>query len=631
MLRGVVQPRSTARRSGGRERRGDRQAIVSDSEHHKEHTREIARFLSRYPPFEGMDRAELDCVAATVSEHHAPAGEAVLVENGATGTYLYVVRDGTMELDHKGHVVDFVTKGQVFGHPTLITGLAPEFTVRAREDTDLYLIPREVALELLSRSAGVTFVAQTLRDRLIRAAHTMRAMPDVRSVSVTSLVRRTPVFCEPATTVREAAKLMSDEVVTAVLVNSRKGLGIVTDSDLRKKVLAGGLSPDSPVSAIMTVPVKTVNAQMLAPEASIEMMQAGVNHLPVVDGQGRVVGVVSSGSLMNLDAISPFALRWSISTARDEDQLVEIAKGLPTLFVSLLNANIDAPALTRVITLLSDTMTTRLLGLAFERYGPPPVSYAWLALGSSARNELTLASDQDNALAYDDTDDPAVDAHFKLVAELVNDGLARCGFSRDESGVLASDRHWRLSQSEWIAVFSRCLEVWDWKHLLRASIAFDFRQVAGDLSIVAPLSDLLRTAPRHGGFLSGLAYLASQIPSPLGFRQRLTGPIDIKKSGLLPIENLARFYAFARGISAGTTVERLTAVSESAAGPGENVHALLEAYAGMSEVRLEHHAALIAKDRPPHNVIDTAKLLPLTRVSVQEALRVVVAAQKLLP
>jgi CBS domain-containing protein len=334
---------------------------------------------------------------------------------------------------------------------------------------------------------------------------------------------------------------------------------------------------------------------------------------------------------MSLDALSPFALRWSLAAARDEEDLARTASSLPKLFASLLDARLDAPALTRVITLLSDSMTTRLLDFAFERHGRPPVAYAWLALGSSARNELTLASDQDNALAYDDTDDPEVDAYFRQVAEVVNAGLARCGFSLDESGVLASDPHWRLTQSAWLEVFSRCLNVWDWKNLLRASIAFDFRQVAGDLAIVAPLEDLLRQAPRHGGFLSGLAGMASQIPSPLGFRQRLTGPIDIKKSGLLPIENLARFWAFARAISAGTTVERLVAVGNSSSAPGDHAQALQEAFASMAMVRLRHHARLIELGREPHNVIDTEDLRPLARVSLQEALRAVAAAQKLLP
>jgi CBS domain-containing protein len=343
--------------------------------------------------------------------------------------------------------------------------------------------------------------------------------------------------------------------------------------------------------------------------------------------------VVSAGSLMNLDALSPFALRWSIATAHDEDAVAEAAAQLPGLFVSLLDAGLDAPAVTRVVTLLADVMTTRLIDLAVARHGRPPTSYAWLALGSCARNELTLASDQDNGLAYEDTDDPAADAYFALVADEVNKGLARCGFSYDESGVLARDPHWRLTRSGWVSVFQRCLEVWDWNHLLRASIAFDFRRVAGDLDIVTPLSGILRQAPRRGGFLSGLGHLASQIPSPLGFRGRLTGPVDIKKSGLLPVENLARYYAFARGVSAGGTVERLTTVQQLASGSdaGDEARALNEAYASMSLLRLQHHADLIRQGVAPHNAIDTAQLRPLARVTLQEALRAVAAAQKKLP
>jgi CBS domain-containing protein len=596
-----------------------------------DHVREIARFLGRYPPFDSLERTELEAVAATVEESHAARGEAVLVENGPPGTYLYVVRDGTMELDHKGRPVDVVTKGQLFGHPTLLSGLAPEFTVRAREDTDLYLIPREAALSVLTRPEGVTLVAQSFRDRVVRAADAAHAMPDVRSVPVTSVIRRPPLFCAPETTVRAAAQLMSDESSASVLVRTAAGLGIVTDADLRRKVLAGGMPPETPVSAVMTLPAATVSADTLAPQASIEMMQQGVSHMPVVDAEGRVLGVVSAGSLMNLDALSPFALRRSMAAARDEDAVAEAAARVPALFVNLLDAGLDGPAVTRVITVLSDVMTSRLLDLSIGRAGPPPVAFAWLALGSGARKELTLASDQDNALAFEDADDPAVDGYFAGVADEVNRGLARCGFAYDQSGVHARDRHWRLSRSNWMSVFSRCLEVWDWNHLLRASIAFDFRRVAGGLDMVTPLASILHQAPRHGGFLSGIAHLASQIPSPLGFRGRLTGPIDIKKSGLLPVENLARFYAFARGITVGSTVERLLSVEQMGTGAADDARALREAYMSMSLMRLRHHAELIGRGVAAHNVIDTETLRPLARVTLQEALRTVAAAQKQLP
>ena len=601
------------------------------SEGETDHDADLARFLSRYPPFKGLGRAVLEEIAASVVTQVVPAGDAVLVERGAPGTHLYVVMQGSMDLVHREHVVDVVATGQVFGHPTLLTGLAPEFTVRAREDTTILCLPRSVALALLNRPEGMAFVAGALRDRLIQAANAIYALPDVRTVPVTSLLRGEPVFCDPDTSIREAARLMTAEGVTAILVSARDGLGIVTDADLRNRVVAHGVSPEALASSIMTTPVKTISAEMLAPQASIEMMEAGVNHLPVVDARGRVLGVISAGSLMNLDALSPFALRQSLAAARSASELADTAAGLPRLVVTLLDAGLDAAALTRVITLLSDAMTVRLLDLAGERHGPPPVAYAWLALGSTARQELTLASDQDNALAYADADDPTIDAYFQSVTTDVNAGLALCGFSLDPSGVLAQDGHWRMSRARWSTVFTDSLAETDWRHVLRASIAFDFRHVAGDLSIAPELSSLMHEAPRHRGFMDGLAHMASQIRSPLGFRQRMTGPIDIKKSALLPIVNLARFYAFSLGIGASGTLERLIAVQETGRYDDELIQSLRDAFSTVSHLRLRHHAAAIREGRPPNNAVETANLRPLARVNLHEALRMIAAAQARLP
>ena len=197
-----------------------------------------ATFLARHEPFRGLSRDELERVAASVVERVVPAGETVLVESGVPGNELYVVREGAFELTHKEAVVAVLTSGEVFGHPTLLTGLPPEFTARARQDSVLYVVSKEVALEVLSRSDGVRFVAANLRERLLDSARTMRALPDVVARPVTSLIRSAPLFCEADATVREAAQLMEAEKRSALLVRTRDGLGIVTDLDLRDKVLA---------------------------------------------------------------------------------------------------------------------------------------------------------------------------------------------------------------------------------------------------------------------------------------------------------------------------------------------------------------------------------------------------------
>ncbi len=587
-----------------------------------------ARFLARLQPFTGLSHETLEHVAAMMSEQSVPAGASLLVEGGEPGTQLYVVSDGTLELVQNGLVVDILARGDVFGHPTLLTGEAPQFTVRVREDATVLRIPAEVALRVLNGPEGARFVARTLRDRLAKAARTMRAMPDVRTRPVTALLHGAPVFCEPDTPIADVAQLMAREGLTAVLIKTRDRLGIVTDVDMRDKVVALRASGDAPVSTIMSQPVQTVGAGALAQEASVQMMEAGVNHLPVVDAGGAVVGIVSASSLMTLDALSPFALRSAILAAHTADEVVAATDDLPKLFVDLVDAHLDAPALTRIITALSDAMTSRLLDLTIRRLGAPPVAFSWLALGSTARSELTLASDQDNGLAYEDTDEAGVDDYFNVLGREVNEALGRCGFSPDDHGVVVHNKDWRMPASDWLRMFTECLGGWDMDRLFRAAIGFDLRHVYGDLSIVPQLTDVIREAPRHARFLSGLAELGADIRSPLGFRQRLTGPVDIKKSGLLPVQNLARFFAFANGVTVSTTVDRLSAVEQTGGRGSESARPLREAFLSMAQLQLRHHANAIRAGRAPDNSIDTATLRPLTKAGFQEALRVVAAAQR---
>jgi len=217
------------------------------------------------------------------------------------------------------------------------------------------------------------------------------------------------------------------------------------------------------------------------------------------------------------------------------------------------------------------------------------------------------------------------------VAEDVNAGLERCGFAADPHGVLARTPQWRMPLSQWRAVFLDCLQGRDLDRMARASVAFDYRQVAGELSVDLALTDIMREAPSHPRFLKGLELLGAKVRPPLGFRQRLEGRLDIKKNGLIPIQNLARYHAFSRGITAPTTLERLEAVREACGDDTTCEQSLRDAFISMSQLQLRHHARLLRIGRTPHNVIDVETLRPLTRVTLQEALREVAAAQKRSP
>ena len=290
---------------------------------------------------------------------------------------------------------------------------------------------------------------------------------------------------------------------------------------------------------------------------------------------------------MGVENWSPFALRHAALRARDEDELVAVSARLRRLFLALLDAGLPPSDIGRVLTLQLDSIRTRWIDFAIVAEGPAPGAWAWLVLGSAARREFTLGSDQENALAYADTDDPEALAWYERFATRVNEGLERSGFVPDLNKVLARYPQWRMSQSAWLRTFAECLEQPDNSHLIRATVSFDFRHGSGGLEIVRPLVAIIREAPRHPGFLRLLARTTEEPKPALGFRGALavakhgeeSGKLDIKRNGIIPVVNLARFHAIANGITISSTHDRLVAVEDEGALEPELAAGLREALA----------------------------------------------------
>jgi CBS domain-containing protein len=598
-------------------------------------TTDIAAFLRRYPPFDALPPEELATVAAAAQTRRYETGENVLVEDARPAEHLFVVHQGSVELVHEGEIVDILEPGESFGHPSLLSGMAPAFTVRAHEETSCLMIPREAALRALASPAGTSYVAVTLRERLTRTGHTVHALPAVNTVSVGDLVRGPPVFCSGDVTIHKAARLMTEHGVSAILIQEGPHISIVTDAQLRERVIAEEFSPGNPVMRVAS-PAVTVGPDYLAVDAVVEMLDAGADHLIVTGRGGEAIGLLSAADLLGLESRSPFALRHALLRARDQDELVETAKDLRQLLLALVEADLPPERIGRVLALQFDTITARLIDFAIERHGLAPVPWAWLQLGSAARREFTLGSDQENALAYADSDDDAAhDAYFERFADDVNEGLARCGFTPDANNVLARNRLWRMSKSQWLRVFEECLASPDESHLIRATVAFDFRHAGGGLEIVPPLVAVLRCAPECPDFIRQLARSATAFRPPLGFRGSLPGGrkdgdggIDIKRGGAIPIANLARFYALTNGVTISATLDRLVAAQEVGALDAETATGLREAFGVISRCRLVHHARQIETGAPTDNLVDPSDLAPLARNELREAFRVVAHAQK---
>ncbi|MDQ6821083.1 MAG: cyclic nucleotide-binding domain-containing protein, partial [Actinomycetota bacterium] len=193
-------------------------------------------FLTRYPPFDGIDPATLETLVAAAEQRSFQAGDEVLVEDGPPSPGLWVVLTGSMGLLHEGEVIHVLEPGECFGHPSLLTGMPPAYTVCAREPSSCALISDAVGRRLLSTEAGVAYVARTMRTRLVRTGYTVHGLPEVATTPV-SAIMRSPTFFDGGLAVREAARRLSQDGVSELLIAlGGERLGIVTDSDIRAHV-----------------------------------------------------------------------------------------------------------------------------------------------------------------------------------------------------------------------------------------------------------------------------------------------------------------------------------------------------------------------------------------------------------
>ena len=594
-------------------------------------------FLAEHPPFDELEEKDLDRVVAAVEIEHFAPGAVILQQAGAPARHLFVVRKGEVDILDGGRVIDEAGEGDVFGMWSLLGKVAPTATVRAAQDTLCYLIPADLASDVLRTGAGIAFVASSVRRRIARVDETLKADLDpARYRKVGELIRRPPVTAEPSTTVADAAGVMARERVSCLLIRgSDDDVGVLTDRDLRTRVVAERRSSLTPIGDVMTPGAETVPAETMAGEVLLRMLEGGFHHFPVVDGSGSVVGVVTDTDLMGLGRNTPFALKSAIARAPDRDGVVRAIGDLPEVIASLVESSADPVDIGHVIAFSIDAATRRLLELAISELGNPPVEWAWLALGSAARQEQAIHTDQDHALAFEGDREVAEPALAPL-AEFVTAGLEQAGFARCRGEVMAANPALRLSVEEWVARFDHWMNLQTPKASEQLSVVFDFRSVTGDLNAEGPLNEAMKLAVERPVFLQHLARRALDLKPPIGFVGKLRverggerpGTVNLKHGGILIIGNIARAYAIRAGLTAKRTVDRLRAAEQAGEIDAETREGLEEAFRFLWDVRLRHHVDQLRAGESLDDFVDPKELGGVAQQGLKEAFRIVAHAQK---
>jgi CBS domain-containing protein len=465
-----------------------------------------------------------------------------------------------------------------------------------------------------------------------------------------ALVRRPPVISPPETTLRDAARLMDAHEVSSVLVEVGQGqYGIVTDRDLRSRVVAGRLTPDDPVRAAMSTPIVHVDAEQSGADVMLTMLDHDIRHVPVFSPTGEVLGVIVGIDLVAAETSSPFVLRRAIAKARNKRQLQAAAAELRSTVVSLHRAELAPFQVTEIASAMADALVSRVIELAVESAGPPPAEFAWMTLGSHGRREPFPSSDVDSGMAWRGAPDPdpilaeprrrlasgRTSEYMQGIAAHVADTIRVIGWRLDPHGVTASGAFSASSIEDW----DRAIRSWlerpsDNRVLIAVSILLDGRVVYGPEGL--DLKGLLFESGDRSMLERWMLRLALAAKPPTGFMQNIVveasgarrGTFDIKHGALLPIVDLARYAALEAGVRATPTLQRLHAAADRGVISATDARILEEAYELFSALRLEHQVAQIEHGEEPDDHLDPRQLDPLTRRYLRDAFREVSSVQR---
>ncbi|SFX25594.1 DUF294 nucleotidyltransferase-like domain-containing protein [Marinospirillum alkaliphilum] len=604
---------------------------------------EVLDFLQQHPPFSELPLEVLQEVASQIEVGYFRAGTRIL-EFGQPIDALHLIRSGSVEVYRRsGELYNRLSEGGFFGEFGLLRQGRVRFPVSALEDTLVYFIPEAIFLHLFEAHESFADAVEVEdRTRLRQAVARREDANELLTARVDTLISREPVTLDQQASVHEAAVLMTQQGVSCLLITDQDRslpVGIITDKDLRMRVLAAGLDVQAPVQQIMTPEPVTIQHSQLVFEAMLLMLRSNLHHLPVVR-KGQLLGVIALSDIIRYESQNSLFVVGSIFRQNSVEELQALVPDVRASFLRMVNEDANSRMIGTAMAVIGRSFKQRLLELAEAELGPPPIPYCFLALGSMAREEQTLVTDQDNALVLHDSFDPQRhDAYFSQLAEFVCQGLAACGYTLCKGDIMATNSRWRQPLRVWQQYFSDWIDKPTPETLLNSSIFFDLDGVWGQLQWADQLNDLiLRKARQRPRFLACMARNALNRTPPLGFFKdfvmekdgRQNNSINTKRRGTAPVADLIRVHALAVGSSARNSFERLEDIIQAGILPSGRGQDLRDALELISMVRIRHQALALREGQEPDNNVAPEQLSDFERKNLKDAFQILSHAQKYL-
>lgn len=587
---------------------------------------DLTDFIATVHPYDSFSVEKLSEISGLFIQKTVSKDDEIYTA-GSTLEGLYVIHSGAVEVkDARGAPLSLLGSRNSFAERGLSRNGTAVTSAYAIEDTLLLMLPAEKFHELIETEPTFNrFYKRSLAD-------TQSRKPSLATMQVKQILTGPPITASADITILEAARMMRDRNISSLAIEDMGLLaGILTTSDLSNRALAEGIDTSLPVTHIMTPDPITLRPESLGSDVLHIMHERHIGHLPIVDGQ-KLLGMVTQTDLTRLQAVTSAQFVSDIARARSVAALAKVTEQIPQLLTQLVGAGNRHDVVTRLITDIGDASTRRLLKLAEDKLGPPPVPYAWCACGSQGRREQTGVSDQDNCIILDDRATEDDQAYYKELATYVCDGLDACGYFYCPGDMMATNDKWRQPLRVWKGYFEKWIAKPDPTAQMLASVMFDLRTIGGSETLFEELQEeTLKRANNNSIFVAHMVANSLKHTPPLGlirgFATIRSGEhknhIDLKHNGVVPVVDLGRVYALQGRLTAVNTRARLADAKEHGVLSASGASDLMDAYDLIAQTRLNHQMELVRRGKKPDNFLAPSDLSEFERSHLRDAFVVI--------
>jgi len=532
--------------------------------------KQVEDFLNTSAPFDVLDKEQkLELVKHTELIYLTADNVGDLQKGRAS---LFLIQNGQFSVQDSDAPLRHLSEGDYFGYTNIMEKRNFSLSISVDSPGLVYCFEASAVTPLFELPAIRNFF-----DGLRNNALQNHAISDSNSMwlykGLEDVINKSPVSVDVETSITAAAQLMTTQKVSSLLVTREdKLIGIITDRDLRSRVVAASLDIHLPVSHIMTPNPAQIMGNRTLFDALALMTERNIHHLPVIDQQTLVpLGMVTASDIIRHQRGNVLFIIGELSKAENLYELTRLSWQLPHYFSAHAKKAGDYDIAGKILSQATDIMTRKLIGFFQQANGKAPMMFAWLVYGSQAREDQTMGSDQDNGLLLAERPSKTQAEYFAKMADYVCNGLAKCGIKLCDGNIMASNPKLRLSLEEAIEEAKRWVKAPTKDAIMHFNIFLDVRCAAGDISLFKQLQRQRAPLMKQNMFLAALTRNSNEISVPLSMFQKFIyekgrkekDVIDLKTRAVALINNIARIYALADGVTLPNTLARLDALSEN--------------------------------------------------------------------